>query len=210
VNLEELYKFAVARLESEKVPFAVCGGVAAMLYRVEIRVTGDIDFLISPDDLSLPSKIIEAAGLTPNPLKLGQLTMAPRANKKQTPLAVVVGRSPTNKLAPGLDFLLPVQAWTKKALVRAQSNCIQLHDISSPFITAEDVILAKFTALQDSGGRRIKDWDDVQSIFASGRELDLAYLAAELESLKLRLPKEYEKELPKAIAVTMKRLRGGR
>ena len=207
MKLETLFKEAVEQLQKEGCQFAVCGGIAAIIYRPDIRVTGDIDFLISAPQraVQIATRIIEHFGLTPSPLRLSQLTHAPLMNKKTSPIAVIVGRSETDKAAPGLDFLMPVWPWSKGALERAQDNVISLGETKAPFLTAEDVIIAK---LYSAGSpRRAKDWDDIQSIFSSERTLDIDYLAKEISNQKIFIPKHLEKELPKSLMIMMRRNR---
>ena len=209
MEFERIYKKSIQLLEKESCEYAVCGGVAAMLYRHEPRFTADIDFLISgPHSLvDFATDTIEAFGLKANVLRMSELTNSPMMHKKTSPIAVVVGRSERDKNATGLDFLMPVQGWSKNALTRAKDNIISLHNVSAPFLTAEDVLLAKFSALTGVGKRREKDWSDVVSIVQSGRELDLGYLGGEIDHLKLSIPMELERELPKAVAVALKRNR---
>ncbi len=209
MEFERIYKESVRVLEKKECDYAVCGGVAAMLYRSEPRFTADIDFLVSgPKSLvEFATKTIESFGLQANVLRMAELARSPTMHKKTSPIAVIVGRDATDKNAPGLDFLMPVQGWTKNALERAKDNIISLHDVKAPFLTAEDLLLSKFTALTGAGRRREKDWSDILSIVQSGRKLDMAYLSGEIDNLKLSIPLELERELPKALAVTFKRIR---
>lgn len=209
MKLEQLYTATVKLLRETGHEFAVCGGVAAMVYRAEIRYTGDIDFLIDAESsgVEIASTIITGFGLKPFPMRSAELSMAPMSNKKQSPVEVVIGRNEADKAAIGIDFLFPIQPWTKNALRRAKMNLITLHGTEAPFVTSEDIILAKLTAIGRSGGRREKDWSDVESIVASGRPLDFPYLAAEISRLNLHIPKHLEKQLPKELATTLKRIR---
>jgi hypothetical protein len=103
--------------------------------------------------------------------------------------------------------LFPIQSWTTNALRRAKYNIIKLHDMEAPFLTPEDMLLAKFSAYSLSGGRRTKDWDDIKSILNSARRFDMGYLTAEVSRLKLTIVSSLEKQLPKELALTFKRTR---
>jgi hypothetical protein len=208
VDYEELFKQAVKRLRNEECEFAVCGGLAAIIYRPDVRFTGDIDILLSApkNTVDLALAIIEDFGLIPTELTAAQLSMTPSMHKRSSPAAVIIGRAAEGKKEPGLDFLMPVLPWAKNALARAKKNNITFAGYDAPFITAEDVVLAKIPALSKSE-RRGKDWDDIASILNSGRKLDYGYLTAEIERLGLIIPRHLEKELPKPIAVVMNRLR---
>lgn len=210
MDFERMYEKTVELLHREKCEFAICGGVAAMVYRQEVRFTGDIDILLSapssPGDLA--KRIIEDFRLTAQVVRQSQLIRAPAMNKKQSPIAVIIGRHPTDKNAPGLDFLLPIFPWATAALSRAQHNVLVVHGVNAPFLTAEDVLLAKFTALDsDSGTRRERDWGDITSILGSGRTIDFAYVAGELDRLKLSIPRDLEKALPHPLSIAFKRIR---
>jgi hypothetical protein len=208
VKIEKLLKFCLSRLEKREIDFAICGGLAAQVYRDELRLTADIDFLLSKgkDRGELADEIIISTGLTPYHLKVAQLSPRAGMNKKRSPLAVVVGRDPADKNALGLDFLLPIMPWAPKALERAKNNIISFLGVSAPIITAEDVLLSKINVLSD-GKERPKDIDDITSILRKNNQLDLAYLAAEIEIAHYTLLPHQEKLLPDALRIPIKRNR---
>ena len=207
MKLQKLLEKACRRLEKETKAYALCGGLAANLYRPEPRFTGDIDFVISTGggELSFAKSFIKDFGLSPRPIRLGELSRSPMMGKKSTPYVVVIGRDPEDDTKPGLDFLLPANKWVPKALKRASEHRISYGFAEVPVLSVEDVLLAKIFAVKDS--RRAKDVDDVESIFAGSEELDLKYLCAELDRHRLSLPRDLEKNAPKAIAVASKRIR---
>lgn len=212
MDFEQLFSRTISQLEKvESCLYAVCGGIAAMVYRPDTRFTGDIDFALDagPKSVTIATGLLEDLGLKANAIRIAQLSQKPSMSKKSSPIAVIVGRHSTDKTAPGVDFLMPVLPWIQKALKRAQDNVLKLGKIEAPFITAEDVILAKLPALE-TVKRRGKDWDDIQSIISSGRALDLSYLAGEIEAQQILVPREIERELPKALSVVFKRLRSER
>ncbi|MCB0322512.1 MAG: nucleotidyl transferase AbiEii/AbiGii toxin family protein [Bdellovibrionales bacterium] len=207
MDLSRLFEESFFRLEKENIPFALCGGYAANLYRSEPRVTGDIDYLISAGDreLELARTIIQEFGLEPRALRLGELTRAPMMSKRSTPYVVVIGRDPKDDEAPGLDILLSTNKWAPAALERAQHHQISVDFGEVPAITREDVLIAKAFAVQNSS--RPKDLDDLESIFSSALKLDLEYLCGQLDTHKLFLPREIEKLAPTAARVASKRNR---
>jgi hypothetical protein len=209
VRLEEVFRVSVKTLRDSGHDFAVCGGVAAMIYRTEIRYTGDVDFLLDAGSqgIEIAEKLVESLGLKAQRLRSAQLCLRPGINKKHSPIEVIAGRRENDKTAVGVDVLFPIQSWTTNALRRAKYNIIKLHDIEAPFLTPEDMLLAKFSAYSLSGGRRTKDWDDIKSILNSDRRFDIGYLTAELSRLKLTIVSSLEKQLPKELALTFKRTR---
>lgn len=47
--LSECLEKSVSILQQEGIPFALAGGLAASVYRNEVRVTADVDFVIDSD-----------------------------------------------------------------------------------------------------------------------------------------------------------------
>ncbi len=209
MKLETLFRKCIESVREEGAEFAVCGGLAAQMYRAETRVTVDIDILISAKgrEVEIATRVIESFGLSPTPLRTFQLSSAPASHKRSSPIEVIVGRNKADKTAFGLDFLLPRQGWTENALRRAQVNTLQIDGVGAPFVTAEDMLLAKFTSAMLGGTRRLKDLDDIISMMDSRRSFDLAYVAAEIDRLKLSTPPDIEKLLPKALSIPLKRNR---
>lgn len=206
LSIEDIFRKTVKSLEKQNCEYAVCGGIAALIYRREIRYTGDIDILLRADRKEIATDLISSLGLKAEMFTLAQLSLSPQINKRSSPLAVIVGRSAADSKAFGLDFLTDAFPWASTALARAKFNILSFVDYQAPFITAEDVILAKIPAV-DFSARGSKDWDDILSILGSTRNLDLSYLASQFEKLKYCLPKHLEAQLPKALAVINKRAR---
>lgn len=210
MNLADLFERAVKRLRREPQLFGVCGGIAASLYRRDQRFTRNIDIMLprGTDSIALACSIIEDNGLTPHQLRVSDLYLAPMMNKKRGPVALVVGRHATRpEIEPGLDFLTGSLEWVPNALTRAQDNQRDFGFGPVPCITIEDLILAKALVRggADRGGR---DIDDLTSIFSAQREIDLAYLAAQLDRFRIALPRELDPLLPKALSVASRRIRG--
>jgi hypothetical protein len=191
MNLTKITQLAVTELSKIDCKFALCGGLAADLYRKESRVTRDIDFLFfaSGKEISDGTRLLEKIGLNVNQVKLHHLTKAPAMNKKSQVTYILVGR---NKKFDdlGVDLLLPEFPWFYNALDRAQFNLIDFGFAKIPTITPEDVILAKLFS------KRLKDLDDIISIFSVNNNIDMSYLESEMIRLKLSFSPEFLKQLP--------------
>ena len=176
-----------------------------ILYREETRFTGDIDFIIKSDgnELSFATELLEELELTARPMREGELSLAPMMGKKQTPYLVVIGRNKNDKQAPGVDFLLSANPWVESALRRAQTQRLSYEFGEVPVITAEDVIIAKLSALKHR--QRYKDLDDLESIFTHTKNLDESYLCGEIDRHRLSLPRELQKLAPKSVRIASKR-----
>ncbi len=199
MKLSELFEAAIKELVKLNCAFAVGGGLAADLYRTQSRVTNDADFLFLTEGLEVETGrgLLENLDLSVGEVKLHQLVRSPQMNKKSSETYILVGRKTRDE--PGVDLLLPPFPWFSNALERAKSNLIDFGFGAVPTLTPEDVILAKLFA------NRPKDVDDIISIFESGKSLDIAYLAAEMDRLKFTLPKEAVKNAPMSLQRFVKR-----
>ena len=164
-------------LANYKGQWAICGGVAASIYRSKPRFTNDIDFaLIDSPQISaeqLASKVIKELGLKeykgfiPNPL-----------NSHEQILGLVASRGENDQSFVGFDFLLPIQFWVENAVKLAQSNQIDYGFDMLPTITPECLVLAKVVAV-NSNPERYQDLDDIKEILASNK-IDLPYLKQQI------------------------------
>lgn len=171
--------------------WAICGGVAACLYRDTPRYTGDIDFaMIDTPTKSAKDIAVEIAqGLGYKPV-VGFAT-----NQNRTLIegpALVVGRESEDGRYVGIDFLLPVMPWIAPAVARAQSNLLDYGFAKLPTIPPEDLILAKLMAYQSSPERH-KDLDDMQSILSHMQGLDLVFLRQSIREMNLEVPDQLAK-----------------
>lgn len=206
MSLAGLFVSAITELKAIDCEYAVGGGFAADLYRLEVRGTGDIDFLFFTNGLEKEKgkELLKRLELEGREATLFDLKRAPGMNKRTADVFILVGRKGKEKA--GVDLLLPPFPWFKQAISRAQSNLFDFgHGVGPvPALTAEDVILAKLFA------GRLKDWDDVNSIFQAHADLDsrvkldLNYLIQQMGKLNLALPKECLKDAPKALRVHAK------
>ena len=180
--LKELFSL----LESFHGSWAVCGGIAATVYRETPRFTGDIDIAIVGRE---PLSAIHIAEAVLRRLNYSPMAgfIADREGNLGNQQALVIGRETTSETFLGVDFLLPVIPWVSNAVVRAQSNILDYGFVSAPTITVEDLIIAKLYALKDSP-ERISDQDDIDAILRGNNRFDLNYLQQQAAFHRLTLP----------------------
>ncbi len=207
MNLDDIFEYAVKELHERKCKFAVAGGITSSVYRSEVRLTMDADILIysGSDSQKIAEEILNKINYSVSSATIANLSPAPRMNKKSLPTLIIVGR-PKDKGDIGLDFILPDMPWFPKAISRAQDNLIDFGFGKIPCLTIEDFIISKLFAYQ-LAPKRIKDLDDLTSVFQKKSKLDLSYLCAELERLKIGIPKELYQIAPKALRVLSKRMK---
>lgn len=202
MSLKSLFKAAVAELRKQRVPFAVAGGFAADLYRLEPRLTMDVDLVILVDDRAMETAkaVIEAIGLRPGIIRRADLAGGPMfaIKRKSTKPCMVVGRKAGDSAGEGVDILLPEIPWVEQAVRRAKNNLVDYGFGPIPALTVEDVIIAKLYALQ-AADLRAKDMDDLQSIFAAEPKLNMPYIAGQVDRLHLDIKKNAIPFLPTAL-----------
>lgn len=174
-------------------------GFIASYYRKSPRATSDLDILIyfEKNAADEAEKIIAHFGLKSHLLRKADLEGGPMfaIKKKNMPIFIVAGRAEGHI---GLDFLLPSIPWSAKALDRAKYNKINFGFGPIPCITVEDVIIAKFYALNNQTTRYM-DLDDLKSIFENQSDINMAYIAQQLKDLKIKIPQEARRFAPKAL-----------
>lgn len=199
MSLEQLFKAAVRELRKRNVTFAVAGGLAADLYRREPRLTMNVDLVILTESHGKETgvAVIEALGLRAGIVRKADLAGGPLCaiKRRNTEPCMIVGRSAAKESGEGVDILLPAIPWVKDAVRRAQVNEVDFGFGRIPALTIEDVILAKLCALMASP-LRAKDLDDLQSIFESGHDIDVPYLAGQMRRLKVIVPRTAKTFLP--------------
>ena len=187
-------------LEKEGVRYAAAGGLVATLYRVEERLTKDLDFLFLCESRveQRAAQIIRSVDLIPHEVRKANLEGGPlfAIKRKNTPVWIVVGRG--NDTMPGLDLILPGIPWFEKALPRAEKNRIDFKFAKIPCLTIEDMIISKLFSFQNDQSRR-KDLDDLESIFLAHHPLELPYLGGQMKKLGLKIPKAIKTVVPKAL-----------
>jgi hypothetical protein len=183
---------AVAVLEDERCKYCLVGGHAASLYRLQERLTSDVDFAILAEPVSgsrkLAERVIKLIGLKP---MVGFIPHGPQEKTRKS--VCLISTSPkTNQTKGIIDILLPELPWVRKAVERAQFNKIALGFASVPVITAEDLVVAKCYALSNSP-ERFQDLDDLKEIFLNVKDLDYDYVRSELAHLDLVIPEPVKK-----------------
>lgn len=171
--------------------WALCGGVAASIYRDTPRFTGDIDIAIIDHPplsaIELTTKALTSMGYQAIP---GWIT--DQHGHIISAQALVIGRETQEGPMSEIDFLLPVLPWVNKAVHRAQSNKLDYGFALVPTIPPEDLIIAKLYALEGSPSRPY-DRDDITAILRNIRTIDKAYLLQELKNLGISCSPEIEK-----------------
>ncbi len=199
MSLDALFNAAVKELRKRKVTFAVAGGLAADLYRREPRLTMDVDLVIVAESHAVDTAVavIESLGLHAGIARKADLAGGPlfAIRQKRTEPCMVVGRPEGKPFAEGVDILLPAIPWARDAVRRAQANEVDFGFGPVPSLTLEDVILAKLYALM-SAQLRAKDLDDLQSIFADSCEVDMPYLAGQMQRFNITVPNKAKPFLP--------------
>lgn len=207
-GLLESLKETLQLLDKYSFQYALAGGLAASLYRQDIRATQDIDFIIWTEGNVIDDSktILEALNLKPHEVRLAELQRGPlqAIKNKSTPICIVCGRSEAEGQIR-VDFLLHTLPWVSEALERSQSN-IQIFDGRKvPCITVEDLILAKLSAFEHKS-TRFKDLDDLQSILENKKlNIDWSYTATKIKELGLSLPDQIKELFPDVVQKITKR-----
>lgn len=195
-----LLKKVIQLLNKQECAYALSGGMAASLYRIEPRLTQDVDITLVAGDLRLAKQIAEEIFATLD-LKTGILTEArlikdPQMNKKRSPVMAFVGRREEKSF--GVDFLFETYPWAVTAVKRAIKVDFKFARV--PTLSPEDLVVSKAYA-STYHQMRFKDLDDIESIVNNTQlSLDYVYLLKQFEALSLFLPRELEKRVPKALA----------
>jgi len=202
MSLEQLFKAAVRELRERNILFAVAGGLAADLYRTEPRLTMDVDLVILTvgNGSQIATSVIKSLGLQAGVARAADLAGGPlfAIRRRDTAPCIVVGRAAGNSFPEGVDLLLPSLPWAKDAVDRAQANQVDFGFGPVPALTLEDLILSKLYCLMASPVRA-KDLDDLQSVFSARHEMDLPYVAGQMQRFKIIIPKTAKAFLPKQI-----------
>lgn len=164
--------------------WALCGGVAASIYRSKARFTDDIDFALidSPDIAAgdLARQVIQKMGYRDY---LGFIP-DPRDVTKQLQ-GLICARESADERFVGLDFLLPVQCWVNDAVAIAQSNLIDFGFAKLPTIVPEDLIVAKLIAVTNSPDR-FQDLDDIKEIVQSV-SVDISRIRQQISKYSIKI-----------------------
>lgn len=180
-------KSAVAILEKLECKYCLVGGHAASLYRVQERLTADVDFALVANSIKKSKKIAEDCIQ-----KLGLEVMegiipAGQDEEPRSSICFITATPTTNSLKGVIDILLPVLPWVKVAVERAQNNRLDLGFSHVPVITPEDLIISKCYSYRNSADR-FQDLDDIKGVMQGVNKLDLDYLMSRLHELNLKIP----------------------
>jgi hypothetical protein len=199
MTLIAFFKNVSSLLIKKKIRFALAGGFVASYYRKYPRATNGLDFLfyLEQDAVGEAEKILSHFSLKPHSLRKADLEGGPMfaIKKRSTPVMIIAGRA-ENEI--GLDFLLPTFPWFQKALERAENNKIDFGFGPIPSLTVEDLIISKLYALNNQS-TRFMDLDDLKSIFQFQENMNLAYLVSQLSLLDIKIPKQLQTFVPKAL-----------
>jgi hypothetical protein len=202
MSLEQLFKSAVRELRERNILFAVAGGLAADLYRTEPRLTMDVDLAIltGGNGTEIATAVLKSLGLQAGVTRAADLAGGPlfAIRRHNTAPCIIVGRTAGNSSPEGVDILLPAIPWAEAAVTRAQANQVDFGFGPVPTLTLEDVILSKLYCLM-AASVRAKDLDDLQSVFSANHDIDLPYLAGQMQRLRIIIPKTAKPFLPKQI-----------
>lgn len=195
MKLFSVLKQVVQLLEPHNGSWAICGGVAASVYRDTPRYTGDIDIVLLDRPLLTAQQIAEqiASALGYEPIAGFLTDQKGELIKAQ---ALVVGREQNDTGFLGLDFLLPVLPWVSDAVTRAQSNKFDFGFSLLPTITIEDLCIAKLFAVQGTPDRVI-DMDDLIAMTRSAKSFDRAFFENRVTRYGLRVPELIRSSLDK-------------
>lgn len=187
----KILKQAVTIFEQKNITYCLVGGHAASLYRVQERLTRDVDFAVlgdSGDVKKMAEDVILELGLKP---MIGFIPTSPQEQKRNS--TCMVSATPAKHEMKGIiDILLPVLPWVTQAVERAQYNKINMGFASVPTIPPEDLIVAKCYALNNSPDR-FQDLDDLKEIFTAVSDLDLDYVNQQLGMLNVSIPESIKK-----------------
>ncbi len=174
------------QLKPWKGRWALCGGVAASIYRDKARFTLDIDIAVVDDPRhsarALAEEVLKRLGHKPS---LG-FVPDPKGSGTQK-MALILSREKSTSQFSGIDFLLPVFPWVPDAVERAQGNLIDYGFAKLATVTVEDLIIAKALAIR-SNPTRFQDKDDILSILHC-QKVDRDYLLRQSKRLALPLPR---------------------
>ena len=203
LEIDQLLAAAAEYLRTRDVCYAVAGGIAASLYRDEVRATQDIDLLVETNQQAVVRQMMEHFGQQVSLVRQAQLEGGPlfAIKRKSTPVWMMAGRQPQQPNSVGLDCLLDRFPWGRDALGRAQANRVDFGVTVAPVLTVEDVIIAKLMAISYRSDR-FKDLDDLQAIFRASVECDYGYLCGRLRALALTIPEALEACAPEAVRKT--------
>ncbi len=186
MKLFDTLKLVTQELKNHNTTWAICGGIAASIYRETPRFTGDIDIALvdgnNSSALDIAESICKNLGHTPI-----RGFISDQEGKLSSGPALIASRDDVTSTYHGVDFLLPSVPWITNAVALAQKNVIDYGFAALPTLTPEDLIISKIYAYSDAPDRPY-DLDDILSIQAALPKIDYKYISEKCRELKLRPP----------------------
>lgn len=193
----ELLKFVSDACSEKNVPYVLCGGIAASLYRDRPRVTNDVDIAISIGEYE-DSKEFALSFLREIGAKVSLGWIPQLKEKKINTMALVIGQFSPHDYDATIDILLPNLPWVPNAVIRGAYHIVDFKFASIPTITIEDLVVAKLYALSIEANR-FQDLDDLKSIFKENKKMDFLYLSKKMVQHQLKVPDILKEYVPKCI-----------
>ncbi len=150
-------------LRKARIPYALCGGLAANLYREEVRATSDVDFAT----VMGPAQVVEVVGTFE---RAGWSSAAYWQRGEQLKLS--------RDDMPRVDCIIATTDYERAAIGRAAAARIEGREVR--VLTPEDLIVFKLMA------GRARDYEAVAAIInARRRRLDVGYIQGWLEQFDI-------------------------
>jgi len=183
-ELNSFFAAVVHKLEQLSLPYMVAGGFAAIFYG-EPRLTVDIDIVV---DLN-SSHINPLLAAFPFPdYYLSEEAMRDSI-RRRFPFNII-----QTTTAAKVDLIpLPDDVFSRIAFARRQKMVFNLAGAEAWFISAEDIVLAKLFAYQQTGSdKHLRDVKGVLVTQWGDLDLDLIRRAAEQQQLLAQFEQVYE------------------
>jgi hypothetical protein len=179
-------KLLATELVKEQFQFAICGGVAASIYRRTPRFTNDLDLAVvvpgaqgADLERNLAIEFLQRLGYKTS---LGWFPGATHTDARV--IFAVIGK--TQGFVPSIDLLLPSLAWVRDAVLRAQDNLIDYGFAKLATIKPEDLIISKAYVLSIDPARP-DDRRDISEILSNDVIADQDYLQQALKRLQISI-----------------------
>lgn len=160
IKFERTLRDIDRRCRKHKIPYAVIGGIAAIVHG-SLRATSDIDITVLAEVDAL-ERVLEVfaddyVSIRPDPLKFFQLCLFVPLQHKATAMKV--------------DIAAALSGFERAAIGRSQRSLYGKAEVN--VCTVEDLIILKLVAA------RSKDLSDIEILIPANRkQLDLKYLRA--------------------------------
>lgn len=161
-------------LDAAAVPYALCGGLAANLYRNEVRATMDVDLIVGVG----PAQVVDLVR-----------TFSERGWQAEPYWQQGEQLRLSHKKLPRVDCIVATTDYERAAIERSVPAQIEGREIN--VLTAEDLIVFKLIA------GRARDYEAVAAIINTRRaKLDVDYVRGWLE--QFGIPEAWERAVDEA------------